>query len=203
MKFCIQDIVHDSFSFQQSRYMFRSSNISGSNKNWLSHLMIKFNIVFHKFPLGLLIKVNFIIEIYSTNSSIGRNDNYFEFVNLTKFFSFCWCCSCHTRKFLILLKEILISNCCHSLRLSLNLYSFFCFNCLVKSFWKSSSWHSSSSMLIYDQNFPIWDDIIFIFNIHRFSFQSIFNMMNLSISHILIDIVYLQERLKLCYSFTW
>ena len=200
MKLGIQDIVHDSFSLKQSRNIFRSSNISSSNQNWLSHLMIKLNVFLYKLPLSLLIKVNFIIQIHSTNSSIGRDNHYLKFVDLAKFLPFCRGSSCHTRKFLVLLKEVLISDSSHSLRLSLNLNSFFCFNCLMKSFWKSSSWHCSSGMLIYNQNLSIWDNIILIFDIYRFCFQCIFDMMDFSISHIFINIFYFQERLKLCNS---
>ena len=57
-------------------------------------------------------------------------------------------------------------------------------------------------MLIYDQHFPIGDNVILIFDIDRFCFQSILNMVDFSITHIFIDVLYLQNLLKLCNSFS-
>ena len=82
------------------------------------------------------------------------------------------------------------------MRFPLNLNSFLRLNCLMKPLRESSTRHSTPSMLIYDQNLTIRNNVILISDIYSLCLKSIFNMMNFLISHILIDIFNLQKLFK-------
>ena len=196
MKLSIQNIVYDRFLLKNPRNIFRSCDICCTDQDRLPHIMIKLNIIFHKSPLSWLIIIDLIIHIYSKHLPIRWDNHYLEIIDLTKLFSLSRGSSSHTRKLCILLKEILISNSRHSLRFSLNLNSFLSLNRLMKPLRESSTRHSTSSMLIYDQNLTIGNNIILISDIYSLCLKSVFNMVNFLISHILIDIFNLQKFLK-------
>ena len=188
--------MHNRLLLKNPRNIFRSCNIRSTDQDRLPHIVIKLNIILHKSPLSWLIIVDLIIHIYSKHLPIRWNNYNLKIIDLTKLFSLSGGSSSHTRKLCILLKEILISNSRHSLRFSLNLHSFLRLNRLMKPLRESSTRHSTSSMLIYDQNLTIGNNVILISDIYSLCLQSIFNMMNFFISHILVDIFNLQKLFK-------
>gem|GEM_PF-3158438 len=182
MELGIQDIMRDSIFFQHSGDIFRGCDISSSYKNRLSDIMCKLDMLFDEFPFDRFIIINFIIPIDSDDGSIGRYLQNGKFINFFEFLSFRKRSTGHSSEFSILPKEILIGNSRQSLGFPLNFDTFLCFYGLMQSFGESPSRHCTSGMLIYDEDFIIFDDIFLIFFIDCLCTDCILDMMNFFVS---------------------
>lgn len=145
------------------------------------------------FPLCILVDIDHIIFIYSDDFSMCRDSEDLEIVDIIKFFSFSRCCTSHTCKFVIELEEILVGNGGYGFGFSLDSDSLFRFDSLMESLAKSPSWHSTTRVLINDENFIISDHVFFAIMITSTSFECILDMMDLVKTEIFVEIFDIQH----------
>src|SRR5579872_364205 len=119
---------------------------------------------------------------------MGWDFNNLEFINFEKFFSLSHGSTGHTRKLGIHSEKILESDRCQSLAFLLNFYIFFGFDCLMQTITVSTSKHQTPGKFINNDNFAVTDDIVTIALKQSFGTQSLFDMMNVANSGLLVNI---------------
>ena len=125
------------------------------------HNCINYRIYFFAFCL-----INKVFFIHTAYRFIGRDLNNVHTINIAELLFFSQCCTCHTRFFLVLIKEVLESNRCKRLALTFYFNTFFRFNSLMKTIGITTSRHNTSGELINDKYLIIFYHIIMI-SVHK------------------------------------
>lgn len=144
--------------------------------------MCKKNLIYYIFSFCMLIKIDFIIVVYSYYFSVGWYCKDLKIIYAIEFFSFCSSCTSHSRKFVVEFEKVLISDGSKGFRFSLDCYFFFGFYGLVQSLRKSSAYLCTTCIFVNDNNFAIVYEIFFAIYITSMCFERVFDMMNFFVS---------------------
>ena len=112
--------------------------------------------------LFLLCHIDSIVQVFSNNRLICRNDNDIHSVDVSELLFLCERCTGHTGLLCVFVEEVLECDGCECLRLSLDLDVLLRLYCLVKAVRIPSSRKYTSCELIDNQDFVILHDIITI-----------------------------------------
>ena len=104
-----------------------------TNENWLTIFVVFLDLFSDSFEFCGFGSVDEIVFIDAGDWFVRRDLNDIEGVNLLEFFGFGKSSTGHTCLLVKLVEEVLECNCSKSLRLSLNLNMFLCFNSLMKT----------------------------------------------------------------------
>src|SRR5688572_6203423 len=159
----MQELVLDVRYLQDPAYQFRNLHGSSTNEYGSSCFSELYNIIYRCVELLSHRLVNEVVIILADRGFIRWNSNNIQLIDIPQFSSFRNRSSGHSRKLMIHPKVILKSYRCIRLSSVLHLYIFLRFNRLVKSIGISSSFHHTASLLIYNFNFSINDDVLNIF----------------------------------------
>ena len=104
--------------------------------------------------------VTLAVEVGAPDGHVGRNLEHGELVDVEELVGFGHRRTGHTGKLVVHSEIILECNCSKRLRISLNLYIFFCFDCLMQSITVSSAGQNTTGKLIHNCNLSVFCNYI-------------------------------------------
>src|SRR5262249_1813928 len=99
--FGIENVVLNACPFQKPTYKFRLLNAHSTNQHWLAFFFALFDVVQNSGELGFFSLVHHIVEIFTSDRSVGGNHRHIEIVDLLKFNRFSVSSTRHAAHFAI------------------------------------------------------------------------------------------------------
>lgn len=160
--------------------------------------MSELDMLLHEFPLDGFVVIDLIVPIHSDGRLIRRDFKHAELIDLLELLAFRQCRTGHTADLVVLLEEILVGDGRQCLGFPLDPDSFLRFDRLMQPFGESPSRHRTTGMLVDDEHFVILDDIFLVFLVDSLCTERVLDMMDLFISEVLIEILYIEDLFQFC-----
>ena len=118
------------------------------------------NVVSNSIELSIYCAIDKIIFVDTLNFPVGRNRHDGQVVDLTKLRIFRHCRTGHARKLVVQTEIILQRDSCQSLVFLTNQYMLFCFQCLMKAFGITATFHDTAGEFINDLDLAVYHYVV-------------------------------------------
>ena len=197
MELCIQNVMFNTTLRQNARNTLGVVNGNGTNKYWLTVLMTLFNVFNNSLELSVNSAIDQVIKVFTLNRTIRWNDLYRNVINLTELCVLSHCGTSHTGELVVHEEVVLKRNSCQSLVLFTYLDVLFCFNCLVKTFGVTTTFHNTAGKLINNLNLTIDDNVLLVAMEHVLGLQSLLKVIDQLAGLIVVDVINVESALNL------
>lgn len=156
----------DPATLEHRRKFLRVFNRDRTDENRLTCFVTTDNLLDHRTEFIIRIVINLVVRIFADNGTVRRNLDDIHIVDLSKLVFLRLRRTGHAGKFREHAEIVLECNRCKGLRLALNRYMLFGFDCLMQSVAIAATLHNAPRKLVDDEHLVILDDIVDV-AVHR------------------------------------